>query len=401
MNRGNKKILLISSNSSGRGGGERYLIFMAMGLIELGCEVHVLLSCVDYMDGWAKELSEIGVIVHRKKLRALVDRPLRFIQSIFDFEQHRLIAEFCSELQPALVLANQQYDEDGIDYLMGALKSAVCPVAGVLHMPMTLNKNKRVFGRFRGAVLRHWYKKYLYNLIFVSRGSQNEFQEYYKLKLKTHVILSGVPINAGMIVREQTLNILNDQWINDLYDNSVPIMPVIGVACQFVAQKNLSLLIDSWQWASKVGLNTKLLLIGDGPERKAIEKRLCDVDASLWHITGWVDKCEQYMAHLDIFIMPSFFEGLPLALIEAVGMGIPVIISGVNGADEVKQRAAWVNVLHNPDVESLGKLIIDTANNLANLKKTAGIGRQHFIKQFSPHQMAINLLKLIDEKSNQ
>lgn len=392
-----RKVLLISSNSSGRGGGERYLVFMAMGLIEQGCEVHVLLSQVDYMDGWEKELNEVGAIVHRKVLRALVGRPLRFIQSILDFKQQQFISDFCSDLQPDVILVNQQYDEDGIDYLMGSLKSSVCPVAGVMHMPMTLNKNRRIFGRIRGALLRRWYKKHPYSLIFSSIGSLNEFQNYYKLDLNTNVILSGVPLCAAVVELEQTLDILNDQWINDICDEAGPHMPVIGVVCQFVPQKNLSFLIDSWQWAAESGVQTRLLLIGDGPERKDIEERLRDVDQSLWHITGWGDKYALYMANLDIFLMPSFFESLPLALIEAVGMGIPTIISGVNGAEEVKQRAPWVDVFYEPDVASLGKLIIDKVNNLSSQKKISRLGRGSFIKQFSPDQMAKSLLQVMSK----
>ena len=44
-----KKILLISSNSSSRGGGERYLVFLARGLRRLNYEVHALLSDVNYI----------------------------------------------------------------------------------------------------------------------------------------------------------------------------------------------------------------------------------------------------------------------------------------------------------------------------------------------------------------
>jgi glycosyltransferase involved in cell wall biosynthesis len=297
-------------------------------------------------------------------------------------------------LRPDLILVNQQYDEDGIDYLMGALKASVCPVAGVMHMPMTLNKNKRVFGRIRGVLLHHWYKNHPYNLIFSSHGSLNEFCNYYKLDLNTRVTLSGVPLDEVVIDRKQTLECLNDQWITNICDEAEQYMPVIGIVCQFVPQKNLSFLIDSWQWAAESGTKTRLLLIGDGPDRKEIEERLRDVDPSLWHITGWGDKYAQYMTHLDIFVMPSFFESLSLALIEAVGMGIPTIISGVNGAEEVEQLASWVDVFHESDVATLGQLIIDKVNNLASQKKMALLGRSNFIKQFSPDQMAKSLLQV-------
>ena len=110
------KVLLISSNSSPRGGGEKYLVFMASGLLARGCSVDVLLSDANYMDGWAADLCKCGASVHRLGLVGLRDRKLRFLQSMFAFGQQRKIAAFCRELAPDYILVNQQYD-------------GVCPVS--------------------------------------------------------------------------------------------------------------------------------------------------------------------------------------------------------------------------------------------------------------------------------
>ena len=123
-----KRFLLISSNSSGRGGGERYLVYLSMGLRDLGYDVHVLLSQSTYMDGWADKFQNEGVAVHRKNLKGLRERPFRFIQAIFDKSQIDAVAALCYELKPNAILVNQQYDEDGLDYLKGALNSNVARV---------------------------------------------------------------------------------------------------------------------------------------------------------------------------------------------------------------------------------------------------------------------------------
>src|SRR2546425_2699783 len=118
-----RRLLLVSSNSSGRGGGERYLAFLSQGLVELGCEVHALLSDNPYMDGWASELADTGAVVHRERLKALSQRPLRFVQALADRSQIRRIANFCRENAPSAIIVNQQYDEDGLDYLAAALRA--------------------------------------------------------------------------------------------------------------------------------------------------------------------------------------------------------------------------------------------------------------------------------------
>src|SRR6267143_5015921 len=93
-------ILLVSSNSSGRGGGERYLVYLAAALRELDSTVHVLVSTTEHMNVWDLELKAAGAVVHRLDLKSLAQRPLRFFQSITDYAQIRRIARFCKDLRP-------------------------------------------------------------------------------------------------------------------------------------------------------------------------------------------------------------------------------------------------------------------------------------------------------------
>ena len=254
-----RRILLISSNSSGRGGGERYLVFLTKGLCELGCEVHALISDVDYMDGWAMSLSDEGAVVHRRRLTPLGQRPLRFIQSTRDISQIEAVSAFCRRISPDAILVNQQYDEDGLDYLMGALKAEVVPVAGVMHMPMTGTKDKRPFGRLRGSILGRWYKKHAYRLILVSEGAKAEFESYYDFPRPTYVINNSIPLD---LKRNDSPRILFP-----------PGIPVVGFVGQFVEQKNLSCLLRAWLETLR-SVDSRLLLVGDGPQRTVLEKYL-------------------------------------------------------------------------------------------------------------------------------
>ena len=379
----NKRILLISSNSSGRGGGERYLVYLAQGLNLLDCEVHVLLSSVSYMDNWATTLTAEKARVHRRPLVGLRDRPLRFVQSILDRRQQLEIANVCKQVAPDAILVNQQYDEDGLDYVAGALMADVAPVGGTMHMPMTADKHKRLLGRWRGKLLHDWYEKHPYSLILVSEGSQREFESYYNYPRPTNVVHYGCPLPESDLLPElSTSNLsLPKDWRND--------RPVIGFVGQLVRQKNLQLLVDGWQSAIKHGVDTRLLLIGDGPERGAIEKRLANtVPKHLWHITGWTNHPEIYLSLVDIYVMTSHFEGLPLSLIEAVGRGLPAIVTNFNGASDVAKRATWVRVLTDRSPESLASALGEFIDKFSSLKKQALAGRKEFNNYFLIQRMA-------------
>lgn len=378
-----KRILLISSNSSGRGGGERYLVYLTRGLRDLGVDTHVLLSNAAYMAGWARDLAGEGAIVHRRPLVGLRDRPLRFVQALTDRKQQQLVASVCRELAPDAILVNQQYDEDGLDYLKGALQARVAPVGGTMHMPMTRHKHDRPLGRARGAILRRWYRSNPYALLLVSRGSQKEFEAYYDCPRPTHLVNYGCVIPAPAFLHRRPASDGRDE-------------PVVAFAGQLVAQKNLSLLVDAWLFARRQGARSRLLLVGDGPERADLERRLSlAAPPGEWEITGWTPEPEARLAAADLYVMTSHFEGLPLALVEAAGMGLPAVVTPFNGASDVAARAPWVRVAE-ATVEDVGTAIVQSLGDRSALGTRAAAGVPAFRDYFSPERMAGETLSALN-----
>ena len=332
MSLGSRPVLLVSSNSSGHGGGERYLVFLASGLAELGVEAHALLSTSGYMDGWARDLQAVGAVVHRRELRGLAQRRLRFVQALSDRAQINTVAEVCRSVDPRGIVINQQYDEDGLDYVTGALRAACAPVAGVMHMPMTADKLSRPFGRWRRMAVARWYANHPYRLILVSDGARDEFEACYPHPRPTNVVNNGVPL-AGVHPPHPGAARRGDG------------SPVIAFVGQFVPQKNLNMLVDAWLTIRASGNRSRLLLVGDGPLRLELEQRLAaEREPGSWTITGWTDQPEGHLDGVDLFVMSSHFEGLPLSLVEAAARGIRCVVTPFNGARDVARHAPWVDV---------------------------------------------------------
>lgn len=374
-----KKILLISSNSSSRGGGERYLIYLAEGLKILNYEVHVLISNAPYMDEWATEFNKLGIFLHRKPLKGLSQRPLRFLQALLDFEQIQIVSNLCKEVSPSGILVNQQYDEDGLDYIKGALLSGIKPVLGVMHMPMTEKKNSRPFGRVRGYILDAWFKSNPYQLVVVSEGSCIELKDYYKSHLSVNIINNGIPIsNSNQIIKKNSTE------------------PVIGFIGQLVPQKNMMCIIESWLLARKSGYKCKLLIVGDGPEREGLESKLRKhAPNGNWEVTGWLSSPEKKFQEIDIFIMTSNYEGLPLSLIEAAGRGITCLVTPFNGAKDVAQRASWVSIAEDNSLLKVSSLLMEILKNWNTRNQIEDSDLQDFIDYFSIERMAFDVSKLM------
>lgn len=368
------KILIFSSNSSSEGGGEQYLVSLGKGLKALGQEVVVLLSTKDYMDAWEKRLRAENIVVRRENLIGLRNRPLRVFQSAMAKKQIKAIASICEEISPDIIHINQQYDSDGLDYVMGALAYGNVPVVGTIHMPMAITEHPRKKNDIRTWVikilfldeakrifLKRWYKKYSYTKIFVSEEMKNEFAAVYEYDMKLHVILLGVDVdNIPYSLEDRKSNI-------------------IGFCGRFDPQKDLFLLINSWLNSRQKGLDSNLLLIGDGILRKDIEMYLENrVSKNFWRITGWVGNPQDYIKELGLLMLTSIFESWGLVIVEASCMGKPCVCTNFPVAHEIKEKIPFLKVINSQDPDVLGDAIIEVFRKDPPLKEEVVKVRSYF-----------------------
>jgi glycosyltransferase involved in cell wall biosynthesis len=128
--------------------------------------------------------------------------------------------------------------------------------------------------------------------------------------------------------------------------NSVSVPPTIAPQHSTVHQlisvgrlipsKGFNLLIQAF---SKIALDfshLNLTLYGEGEERQALEKLVADLNLKgRVFLPGLTQNIQAKLAEADLFIFPSFYEGFPNALCEAMAIGLPVIASACSGTVDV------------------------------------------------------------------
>jgi glycosyltransferase involved in cell wall biosynthesis len=125
-----------------------------------------------------------------------------------------------------------------------------------------------------------------------------------------------------------------------LRDGGPPV--VLGVG-RLEAQKDFGTLVDAVAAVRRMR-PCRLLLLGEGPERAALEAQVARNGLGKDDVSmpGFVANPIAAMASADVFVLPSLWEGLPNALIEALGTGVPVIATtGPGGSREVLQEGRW------------------------------------------------------------
>lgn len=112
-------------------------------------------------------------------------------------------------------------------------------------------------------------------------------------------------------------------------------------------QKGFSLLIEAIALAAPNQPDLKLTLVGDGPMRAEIEGLIATNGlADRVRLAGWQDEVgvQRALAEAQALILPSFAEGLPMVVMEAMAAGRPVIATAIAGVPElvVPGETGWV-----------------------------------------------------------
>lgn len=102
--------------------------------------------------------------------------------------------------------------------------------------------------------------------------------------------------------------------------------------------------------------------LGDGPERRAVEQALVSAPPNLQVVLAGPKRNAEVMAHygrepVDVFVQVSESEGLPVAIMEALSAGVPVVATDVGGVAEALDAAVGLLLPPNPDVDAVADAI--------------------------------------------
>ena len=148
---------------------------------------------------------------------------------------------------------------------------------------------------------------------------------------------------------------------------------------RLVPQKGLDVLIDAFAALSfETRSNWRLLIAGEGPERQALESLAQRLDvANQVDFLGFHSDPASLMRKGSVFVLPSRYEGMPNALLEAMGFALPVVITDVSpGPLEVVTDGVEGLVVPGDDVEALTRAISRLINDPALRFRLGEAGRQ-------------------------
>ncbi|SJN37874.1 Glycosyltransferase [Marinilactibacillus psychrotolerans 42ea] len=191
---------------------------------------------------------------------------------------------------------------------------------------------------------------------------------------KVHLINNGIDCDKFNFNPETRAKVRKALKVNDKF--------VVGHVGRFANEKNHSFLIDTFVEIYKEKNNSVLVLAGDGELLDSLKEKVLRLGIKNNVLfLGSRNDINEIMQAMDVFILPSTFEGLGIVAIEAQAVGLPCYVSDrVPEAVGITELVSHVSLKHSPKIWARQVLL----DNLSN------ISRRSYIDEIKKNNYDVN-----------
>jgi glycosyltransferase involved in cell wall biosynthesis len=172
---------------------------------------------------------------------------------------------------------------------------------------------------------------------------------------------------------------------------------VIGTICRLSEEKGLVHLIVALQMLSAHYVNFKVVVIGEGPQRRSLEAMISD--AGLSHkimLAGYRNSAYHYLPNFNVFVLPSLTEGLPITILEAMQAEVPIIATRVGGIPAVLENGRLGILIKPEDPKALADAITHVWSDPIAAVEIGKNARKVAITKYSSRRMAEDYMRVYE-----
>lgn len=206
--------------------------------------------------------------------------------------------------------------------------------------------------------------------------------------------------------QEKVVTIANGVDLNRFDPNSVqpldktawgiePDSLTVGMIGRLEEQKGHSILLKTAAIVTEAVPNARFVIVGDGPLRADLEKMRDDLGLQGKAVfTGILRDIPGVLATLDVVTFSSLWEGLPVALLEAMSMGKPMVSTAVGGIPDVITEGENGMLVPKENPEALAEKLIQVLQDPALAARIGAAARKTIEERYSSDTMHRRILEL-------
>jgi len=177
-------------------------------------------------------------------------------------------------------------------------------------------------------------------------------------------------------------------------DPSIPIVAFIG---RLVKVKGVSYFLEAAASVLRSGKKAQFLVIGDGPLKQSLVKQTqkLGIDQHVFFI-GFRKDIPRVLSFIDILVVPSLWEGLPLVVLETMSAGKPIIAAEVGGIPEAVRNGETGILVPPKNPEALTGAINDLLADPKKRKEMGDKAKQRAVQLFDVERMVKEYENLYD-----
>ena len=156
-------------------------------------------------------------------------------------------------------------------------------------------------------------------------------------------------------------------------------------AARLSPEKGMAFAIEALRILRDKGHNLELRVAGDGPSKQHLEALAKELEISdQVKFLGFLTEREiiNELQNADLFVLPSFVEGLPVSAMEAMAVGVPVIATNIAGTSELVEDGQTGVLVRPSDPQALADAVIRLIGDYKFRLRGAELARQKVIDEF-------------------
>ncbi len=340
------------------GGAEVYLKLLVPEISQDLYEPRVVLSPIPEIAPLARFFEDRGIIVDY--IDCSNRSPLRIFLGVFRYFRRQ---------QPTIVHFNLNNTFSCFAPILAAYFSRVPWRLATEHLALQLAIGKRAGVRTKKLVKKIMTFCLDYTIPVSQAGKQLLVEDYkvnpYRLKL----ILNGIDVNKFTFVSGGRQGIRQSLQIG-------PEQILVGTVARFSFQKGHRYTVEAIPSILECCPQARFLFVGEGPTQAMLADRVRQLGLEPYvTFAGDREDITEILSALDLFLLTSLYEGLPLSILEAMAVGLPVVATTVSGTPEAVRDQRTGLLIPPESSKAVAEAVIHLIQNPESRRRMGANGR--------------------------